>query len=698
MPTTDLVATYGGVADGQRVTLTATISNDGSSRPRVLTVSGGTPFVLGDVGKAIFLNASGYQFPTGSTVATIASFTSSTVINLSADSAALSSAATDILWGTDNTAAFMAYRTWAQAQGSSQAQLTVPAGRYCANLDPAHPLNKGVKNALISGPLNAAATCIIPHLTAAEQRLGGDAPIGFGLGFGNSARLATCNAGATTATLVDKTNYGSLITVGAYCFITAYDMQGITNGGFGYPPNPFYFEPNIISAYDGSTGTITFQSALRNTYKSTYPQWDPGDAGHSDQGGPATIYVLADYDRVVEINDITLDSPYNQIASHGRDLISRRCVHPGLYPTQNATFSAYGSSWGGTEIEIDKIDDVVLFDACTMGILRFQSASPNVCTIQNGCTISQIQGSPKVLSMSDSAVGQVNCGAQSFGRTDEITITNCTGINTFASGGSGTAGIHGVGVSTSMPLTSGVFRFLKTDNDAAGGQENPSRGLMPGTWLLGDNKFAVLITDVTEDGTYAYFQTNLAGSWPVTFTTLRCSPAPRFTMRNCTGSAPELEDWNHAPARIPLWSYSKRTYTADGSGTTAKVTPFVVGRLSTFKATVTTPGSVTFHESQFDNWTAILKSDYSAYTFTPTIDCVNAGLRTVTGAAAATGAQGADSLPDLTSVGQIWFWNTSNSGPNFSANGSNAVVTVEFVMDQGIPSAGVMPLRFRLHA
>lgn len=698
MATKDLVADYSGVGDGQRTTVTGSIT--AATNP-VFTPASNIFAAFGDpTGRAIFLNCSGLQYE-----ASITSYNAGTgAVTLNGTNGTVkSSVSFDVLWGTDNTTAFMAFRTFAQTQGSTQTVLTIPAGRYCASLDPQHPLALGCQNVLISGPLGAAATCILSQLVAAEMRFGGAAPIGLGLNDagGNSARLQTCAAGATTATLV--TNSGVFNTrlnagVGKHCFVTCYDMQGQNNSDYGYPPNPFFYETNIIAGFNSGTGIITFQNPLANTYKSTYPKWSDGSAFGADQGGPATIYVLSDYDRVVEINDISIDCPYNQVAAHGRAVILRRSICPGFYPTQNSSFSAYSTSWSGTEIEVDKLNETVLYDACDIGILRIQSASPNLLTIQNGCTLSQLQGTPKKLVMDGGTCPLLNIGTGAFGRTDEVSISNVSGITTFGALSSGTDGIEGAGVSTSFPLTGGLFSFLKSANDG-GGFENPTRGLVPGTWLFIDYKAMCQITDVYEDGTSCYVQTNLPGSWPFTVTQLRCSSAPKFTMRNCTGTAPELEDWNQAPAAIPLYSYSKRTYVAGASAATpSSSNPLVYGKLVTMKFTVTslfTGGTaLAFNQSQFDNGRYLKQSDYSLKSDLKNTINMKTGLnqtRVVANAVAGSNAQSGDSLFDFSALGSVWFYIASNSNPNFTANVSNGdtpTVVVEWIMDQGIPQVG----------
>lgn len=705
MPTKNLVSDYGGVGDAQRATLVATIT----SGTGALSVVSGS-FVTGDIGKAIAIwSGSNYYFGAISARSSANAITITPNITFS-----LSSASSDILWGTDNTSAFTGVSGWRayavmQTNPADIPILQIPDGSYAYRSDSSlgGGLHYGVLNsAKVSGLSGTAANCKLMQFGNGEMRFGTDPGIrpekGLANAGGNSARLQTAAAGATTVTLVNPSGtddgggtYASRMVVGRACLLAAFDMQGLNNSDFGYPPNSFFFEWNVITGY--SAGVVTLQNPLTQAYKSTYPQWCPNDtsfaSGHTsgaDQGGPFTIWVAPDgYNNTVTLENMTIDSPHNQCAIHMRNWIGNNLIMsgPGLYPTQNDVVELNNCVYTQV-LEIDKMTNQVTWNNCTINQLQQQSASPNRM-ILNGGTITQLE-TAKYTEANSTAITTIICGVSSYGRTDRIVLNSCTGINTFQRGGVSTDDLNGSAdddASVFYTFSGGVMRFLKTENDSAGGtgQANPTRGLVPGTWVYFDDKYLDQVTDVYEDGTYCYIQWRNTTDWPFTpVHLLKVHSCPDFTMRNCTGTARELEDWNQASARIPLYSYSRRTYTADGTGTTGKPNATVHGRLLTLKMNVTTPGSVTFKQSEFSNWT-IYKTDYSSYTFGADVACINSGLRTITGGAAATGAQGSDSIPNLTSVGQVWFAGGFGACL-FSANGSNAVITVEFNMDQGIPS------------
>src|SRR6185312_5262924 len=102
-----------------------------------------------------------------------------------------------------------------------------------------------------------------------------------------TARLQTVLSGASTATCVTTAD-AALFSNNTWALISGIDLQGA-----GSPPNAFYFEYVFISNVNAGTGVITFSLPLANTYKSTWPNYNPGTAGlHPDRGGPATLYVI----------------------------------------------------------------------------------------------------------------------------------------------------------------------------------------------------------------------------------------------------------------------------------------------------------------------------------------------------------------------------------------------------------------------
>lgn len=731
MPTKNLVSDFGGVGDGQRQTLNITVASGSPT----LTIVGATPFNAGTIaGKTIAVwNGSNYK---SGVVQASPSPTSSVVTLDSNFSFSLTNSSSDVLWGTDNTSALTgvsgSWRSYAQTQTNPAdiPILQIPDGNYAyfSSSSAGGALHYNVLNsAKVSGLSGVAANCKLMQFGNGEMRFGTNTAIVANRGYnttqsgGNSVRLATAAAGATTTTVVDYNvtsndgaTWGSRVVVGRACLLAAYDVQAIYESYFGYPPNSFFFEWNVISAYNSGTGAITFQNPLTQAYKSTYPRWGLENTQFgSDQGGPFTMWIAPDgYNNTITLENITIDSPHNQCALHMRNWVGNNLIMsgPGLYPTQNDIVELNNCVYPSS-LEVDKMTNQVTWNNCTIRRLQQQSASPNKMII-NGGTIDILETAKYTEANNVSFANEATLalGVAAFGRSDRVVLNGCTGI-ALVKGNNGTTsdlgGSSGAGsqqnASDFYTFDTGVIKFLKTANDSAGGQgqQNLTRLFSPGSWIFFDTKYLDQVDDVYEDGTYCYVRFKNTTNWPYTpVLRLNAHPCPDLTVINCTGTAPELEDFNQAPARAPAFSYSKRTYTDDSNGTTVKTQPLVYGRLTTAKYNVTVAGSVTFNQSRFNNWTTY-KTDYSTYTFQPTIGCVNTGLRVINGGSTATGAQGTDSIPNLTTTGQIWIAGTSSSGPIFSANSTGAVISAEIITDQGIPPAippAVAPLRLRLRA
>lgn len=695
MPTTDFVSggsgfAGGAVGDGQRQTVNASITS-GTKNLAVDTAI----FASGDVGKAILLTAPSFFYLT-----TISTFTDSTHVVLAANApSTLSSVSTDILWGADNTTAFTNFNTWAIAQ-SGLVTLTCPAGRFCTQMDNSRRPFRNIRSVKFQGA--GITSTIISQLQSGQLYFGGSDPVvhkSLTDAGGNSARIYTAYRGATSIRLKDI-SYASRFAANRYIKLTGFDMQGLNASAFGYPPNPFFYEDAYVTSI--ASDILTLAAPLTNTYLDTWPNWNSGSAGEADPGGPATIYAPdTSYNTEVELNDFTIDNPYYQSVAHGRRVVMNRVLNTGvagIYPTQNGYFEANNVDWSGVDVEVDKINGEVVFNNCAFRILRFQSASPNVCTI-NGGTTQQLVGSPKRLiinGLTFTNTANLQLGPTSYGRTDEVQINDCIGINTFSYAAANMTGLHGGGASATLPITNGIISFAKTQNNGASGEQNQTRVFVPGTWLLGDNKFIFRVLDVYEDGTNVYIKTNLTGGWPLTFTFVQVHPAPIFTMRNCTGAATEVADYNGAPAGIPLYSYTKRTYIGGPtSATHVATTPTIWGRLVTAKFNVTTPyiaaGALTFNDGQFTQRPYIKLSDYSGtnnFGATVNMKIAGSGPRIIPAASAPTGGQTGDSLFDTSSTGQIWFYGVAQGFPIWSANVSNGetpTVTVEYVTDQGFP-------------
>jgi hypothetical protein len=744
MAVKNLVSDYGAVGDAQKTTTNVTVVSGSPT----LTV-GSSIFAPGDVGKAITIwNALFVVGGLASFQTTIAGYTSATQVTMGNNSTAnITASSSFISWGTDNTLAFTGpsgFRAWAQTQTNpaDPPVLEIPDGvfGYKSSSAAGGGLHHNVINDMtIRGTSGNPANCKLMQFAPNEMRFGNDVPTVANRGLqnagGNSARLQTAAAGASTVTLVDPAGtdsggatYGSRIVVGRACLIASYDHQGLYESFFGYPPNSFFTEWNKITAYDTGTGVVTLETPLVQAHKSTYPRWGLlSTTSGADQGGPATIWVAPDgYNQRITIENLTFDCEQNQSSVLTRHVTLNNCLMegPGVYPTQCDTFTATDCVFEDT-LEVDKLVNIVTWNNCTHTKIQQQSASPNKM-YYNGGSIRFMETGRYVEATGVDFTGPatLHVGASAYGRTDRVIINNCTNIAVIERGGSDTTDLRiansPVNASAWYTFVGGVMRFAKADSDGSsgtghGGQQNASRLFAPGAWVSFDNggdRYLDQVVDVYEDGTYCYIQWANTTDWPFTpVVKLKTHPCPDFTMRNCTGTAGNLEDFNNAPDRAPMYSYSRRTRTAGASGTTAEgggSFPFVFGALQYIKETVTVPyvavGSLTHRFSQFTNW-PVLKSDYSSLNIGgTTVNMKTAGVRTIAPNSAGTGAVSGDSLDDLSTSGTLWMYRAQNNGSVFSANvtnGETPTVITEISTDQGIPSpvqTAVMPLRFRLRA
>src|SRR5262249_16785199 len=162
---------------------------------------------------------------------------------------------------TDANPAFTAFNIWARQQ-PLPVRLILPAGEY-AFVGPGSGnwFARGIKNLTVTG---YGATLSDGNGTGNGFFLAGGGVWGSGP---HSARIETVAAGTDSVKLLDPAN-AAIYTVGSWAMMAGLDMIG-----YGYPPNPAFFEYVQITAIDAVNGIITFSKPLRNEYKSTWPAY-----------------------------------------------------------------------------------------------------------------------------------------------------------------------------------------------------------------------------------------------------------------------------------------------------------------------------------------------------------------------------------------------------------------------------------------
>jgi hypothetical protein len=578
----------------------------------------------------------------------------------------------------NDTPSFVAFNAWARRQ-TLPITLTIPSGSVCM-------LNssfaKGIKKLLVLGY----------GATIKENNAAGN---GFFLGGRgvfqdnrHSSRLATVAAGTAKVTLLAP-GESSRFTVGGWALIAGFDLQG-----YGYPPNPHFFEYVQITAINPAIGEITFAAPLKNGYKSTWPLNWSGSALEADQGGPATLYALdPTWDTEVEYRGLTIARPEAQTYANGRSITYRDVTFTGQFcgvPTQNLVWQAIDTDMSDCFMEADKLVGTIVLDGVTIRSIVFQSSSIDLLSMTRSAVTVSLNGTPKRALISDSTIRTLKPGAIAYGRSDEVVCTNCI-ISDIIPGGVLEKGDPEIGVNNAYSMSNGIIMVPHSLGAV--------RWAVPGTNLFWSGRYqtegSFSIVDVTQDVDNTYVQTTLSSGFPPVplydgKLNILVHPAPKFTCTNCRGSAVAV-DLSQAPAGAPLYSYSKRTYTGGTSWTSAP-TFEIWGAVSSVKFNVAKPytgvlGTLLLNAfGQFNNYPTI-KADSSVFTYGPIINLKAASERVVT-PSEVTGTQTGDNglgVPE-----PVWF--TGTTSPSISSDVSQEAssvwpnITIEITTDQRVVS------------
>lgn len=267
------VQTYGAVGDGQVV-------QDGAitTGTTALACTTSTPFVLGDVGKAITIKGAGATGVTSFTT-TITGFTDSGHVTIGS-AAVTTVTAAQVMWGTDDSAAFKATSdaavTWAQAHGQS-ATVFIPAASkrfYVFNNTPSTAYSGYAQwplpvvsataskvNLVIQGVGNGAA---VAHWQQTNPQYGGSTIVCFQYNVSNSAQTNAININGNPSVIGGPTQphgYGQspglfsnmIVTLKDCSILTAHSLYGLnfTAVDFGG-----LAAANIFDFGYGSNGTV----------------------------------------------------------------------------------------------------------------------------------------------------------------------------------------------------------------------------------------------------------------------------------------------------------------------------------------------------------------------------------------------------------------------------------------------------------
>lgn len=525
---------------------------------------------------------------------------------------------------------------------------------------------------------------------------------------GCTARTSTVSAGATSVTLTD-TSLCSRFIPGNFAFMTGFDLQGgwkPSGGGFGYPPNPAFYDHVKITSTTGcsSTGVVFFDRPLTNSYKSTWPLYCRGsDSGagaqEADCGGPATLYALPYWwDTEVEVRGGTIDQVV-QTNDQGRSVTYRNVtmLHTACaYPTQNSDWLAIGGDWSSCSVELDKITNNATFQNLHVHGFTTQSMSPRNLNVINA-HVDELSGTTRYFTGINATLDSIQFGPSSFGSSYEVICTACA-ITTLAVGG----------VSESGPLSGGNWSL-------PGQSGGPYTATMSGgiitipnthgavTWAVpgtnvvwtatGESQLLFQIGDPTQDATNTYIPTTLVGGFPplngATNLAVHVHPAPKFTCSSCTGG-PLITSFNTAPPAAPLYSYSKVTYDKTASVSASVNGPDMWGNVSTLTFTVSgayagVTNPYTFSPLYQFGYGAF-KSDGTATTWAPFVDLRTAGARTITASGCTGGGSGTCATDTTLTPPFNPLWLGGTTLPNISATTSDwaGTITIEMTTNQGV--------------
>lgn len=491
-----------------------------------------------------------------------------------------------------------------------------------------------------------------------------------------------------------------LYTVGNPVLMTGWDNQGIWNTPFGFPSNQRWFEHKTVTSKNSSTHQVCFDTALANTYLSTWPQYNTGNAFQVDAGGPATLYALdPSWETTQEYQGFNYVNPNFQTTAVGRNIKFTDFTWNGTNcggPSQDQTYTWQNVSASTCNIEVDKMITTLNVTGGSTGFWKFQSSSTGTANFTNTTLVKEMNGTPVVFNGNNvtfqdtgGSNGGFQPGVAAYGSSNEVNCTNCTITNHVAVGG--------IQQTVDASWTFGATGIITIPLWQNYGSDAPrTRVFTPGTnFFLGNASFQTgalgQVTGVTQDLDNVYVQTSFTTGFPFTPTNIRTHPAPKFNCPGCTGSTDALS-LAQCPANAPLFSCQVITYTGGAAGTTTVPSPLVWGNLTSI--TFTTPvlyagaGALSFNLNQFSNWPMRKTSDNTTVSFGtafgggPNIDMKTNGTR-VLSQSSVTGAVGTDVLHAAGT--QLWVGGQGNNA-NFSANtaGTPPQVIVNMQTNQGV--------------
>lgn len=712
MPTVDIKTDYGAVGDGQIATVNATF-NSASNSLTVFTQI----FAAGDITK--FICVSGWLTAVGSNGANPAGGQGSAAVTANgtinsisaawngtsmtvvlggpAASRSISSVATQIEWGSDDRPAFEAFNT-AQT-GQSNVTLTIPSGRYLLVTG-----TGGGGASLPIGQTIATLNVTVSGSPTLSDMLGGGA--GPTLNFNgaplyndNTAEslIQTVSAGSTVLSMVTIAD-ASKYTANTWAWMTGYDTQG-----FGSPPNPQFGEFVKITAVNAGAGTVTINSPLRYSYKSTWPKWGFGTPGSGapnytggsfSLGGPATLYLIQS---ALWDVDHTWDGVNFRATPTLQNMGGRNMT------VKNSTFESFGPNVSfqrdctfdnivvPTQWELDKDTDYLTVSNSTIsGFFGPQSPSPFNVTLNNVTVTNQFPATGANYTIINCTLPtDVQFGPNAYGAPTSVSVSGTSFAGQLLLGGVKEVDINTTGA---YSCSNGLITRLK-----AGGTGAPPQWAFPGLYFFLGSRYnyenaAWKVLDVYDDGTTLYIQTNQSTGFPTPVSGSAISAItapPLISFSGCTGSD-DAVSWSNVTANRIQFSQWNKTYSGNIGAASAAHQIKIAGQVVSIRITVAAGYSA--GTLNLNGPFVIAKPGNTEATWSPVIDLTTTGVRTITPAGA--NSLGSDSGLALPNSGNVWLVDNQITPAMSGAVGAgSATIEISANLGFGLGTVGLIGLR-----
>ena len=688
--TKNIVTDYGAVADGEWATTTLNITAGTS----VLSAASAI-WAAGDVGKSIVVPTLPFSSAFHTTISAVGG--GGTQVTLAANCPyTLTAYSAIVAWGTNNESAFQDFKD--ELQGGA-VTLTIPAGTYLISSRNFGGLFDGIRNITV----NATGATLCGELWQVQASAQYE-------GAGHSARTASVTAGAMFVMLLTPSQVSRFV-VGDYTLMTGFDMQNL-----GYPTNHALHEYLRIVAIDSDSGSptygrITFLTPLKNSYLSTWPTYA---ATGMDWGGPATLYAMDPrFNHTCIVNGLTV-AQFNQYGVSGLSLVFNDCTFEGVgqigpHPTMARAVTFNNCTSPGSSLEVDKLVETFTLAGCSWSGMTLQSSSINEMILDNTDIAFTLNGTPrKTVIRNGSMIGTLAPGPTTYGYAHELNVSDSV-ISNFAAPTYHSSGHEirsgdgsGDGIQSDFSIEDGIIRIPASMRFNMGASQwaitdgvaylfDPNIGTLKAFTIINVTESApggdiLVATNMTLDDWPSRTYSPTLGLWLLTHT------APVCTFTNATG-CPEVVDLSNAVAAgLPLYSYSKRSYTGS-----VVASPYwqIYGRIKKIVVDVTKAhtgpaGSVVANLSLGN--ALINMATFVDTAWTPVIDLKTAGTRTfdatagtypVNWASTATGAS--DTLPGMSAA--LWApgnYRMTMTDISAEASGTWPEFSVEVICDQGL--------------